>query len=60
MAQDMPHEGHEAHLCYLVNIAYQQSNPKEYRDLVKDGKFYCKSCGRVAANKQNLCKPVKM
>ena len=56
----MPHPGHARHLCYLNNLGYQVSNPKEYKDLVKDGKFLCKVCGRVAVNDKNLCKPVKL
>jgi hypothetical protein len=56
----MPHPGHARHLCYLNNLGYQVSNPKEYKELVKDGKFLCKVCGRVAVNDRNLCKPVKL
>jgi len=36
--QTMPHAGHEQHLCYLNNIGFQLSDPKEYKSLVKDGK----------------------
>jgi hypothetical protein len=57
---DMPHAGHDKHLCYLNNLGFQISNPKAYKELVKDGKFMCKVCGRVAANEKNLCKPVKL
>ena len=61
MAQaDMPHAGHDKHLCYLNNLGFQISNPKAYKELVKDGKFMCKVCGRVAADEKNLCKPVKL
>jgi len=56
----MPHPGHDKHLCYLNNLGYQVSNANEYRQLVRDGKFFCKACGRVAANEKNLCKPVKL
>ncbi len=56
----MPHPGHDKHLCYLNNLGYQVSNPDEYRQLVRDGKSFCKACGRVAANEKNLCKPVKL
>ncbi|MHC4646048.1 MAG: hypothetical protein ACYTBJ_11135 [Planctomycetota bacterium] len=56
----MPHGGHAKHLCYLNNLGYQISNPKDYRALVKGGKFLCKVCGRVAASDKNLCKPVKL
>jgi len=57
---DMPHSGHDKHLCYLNNLGFQISNPKVYKELVRDGKFMCKVCGRVAAQEKNLCKPVKL
>jgi len=56
----MPHIGHDKHLCYLNNLGYQISNPKEFKSLVKDGQFMCGICGRVAASEKNLCKPVKL
>ena len=56
----MPHPGHDKHLCYLNNIGMQLSAPAEYKALVKDAKFMCKICGRVAADGKNLCKPVKL
>jgi len=56
----MPHAGHDKHLCYLNNLGFQISNAKAYKDLVRDGKFMCKVCGRVAASEKNLCKPVKL
>jgi len=59
MAQaKMPHPGHGKHLCYLTNLGFQFSNPKDYKALVKNGKFVCRVCGRVAGKKTNLCKPV--
>jgi len=54
----MPHPGHAQHLCYLNNVGYQSSNSGEYKKLVKNPKFMCKTCGRVAAKKSNLCRPV--
>lgn len=54
----LPHAGHNKHLCYLNNLGYQISNPKEYKALVKNAKFICKICGRVAAGDKNLCKPI--
>ena len=56
----MPHAGHDKHLCYLSNLGFQNNNPREYRDLVKNGKFLCRNCGRVATDKVNLCRPVKL
>lgn len=56
----MPHAGHGKHLCYLVNMGFQQSNTGEYKGLVRDPRYVCKNCGRVASKKENLCKPVKL
>jgi hypothetical protein len=59
-APKMPHAGHNKHLCYLNNLGFQSTNPAEYKELVKEGKFVCAVCGRVAASSKNLCKPVKL
>ena len=56
----MPHAGHNKHLCYLNNLGFQISNPKEYKALVRGGKFLCKICGRVAVSEKSLCKPVAL
>jgi len=56
----MPHPGHGKHLCYLNNLGFQISNPKAYKSLVKNGKFLCKVCGRVAGRQGSLCKPAKL
>lgn len=55
MASQMPHSGHENHLCYLVNIKTDLSKLKE---IARDPKFICKNCARVAADKKHLCDPV--
>jgi len=57
---EMPHAGHDVHLCYLNNLGFQISNPEEYKKLVRDAKYMCKVCGRAAAKKENLCKPVDL
>ena len=56
----MPHPGHDKHLCYLSNLGYQISNPKEYKDLVRNGQFLCRICGRVSTHEKNLCKPTNL
>lgn len=53
----MPHDWHEIHLCYLANLGYQAQKTKEYKSLVRQAGFVCKHCGRVAADKKNLCDP---
>ena len=57
---EMPHAGHEKHLCYLNNIGFQIGSPHEYKELVRGGKFMCKVCGRVAVDEKNLCKAEKL
>ena len=56
----MPHPEHGKHLCYLNNLGFQISNEEEYKQLVRNPKFMCKNCGRVAASQDNLCKPVEL
>jgi hypothetical protein len=41
-------------------MVYQRQNPEAYKALIRDGKFMCNGCGRVAANKENLCDPVEL
>ncbi|HAL45589.1 MAG: hypothetical protein A2Y12_13785 [Planctomycetes bacterium GWF2_42_9] len=57
---EMPHIGHDKHLCYLTNLDFHNKNPQEYNKLVKNAVFVCQNCGRVAENAINLCKPVKI
>jgi hypothetical protein len=56
----MPHTGHDKHLCFLHNMGYVNSNLDKYKKLVKDGKYVCKACGRVAVEEKNLCVPEKL
>ncbi|MHC4394866.1 MAG: hypothetical protein ACYS1A_04360 [Planctomycetota bacterium] len=57
---EMPHPGHENHLCLLANLGYHLQYSKGYKGLVSEGKFVCNGCGRVAAEKESLCKPAKL
>ena len=57
IAAILPHEGHEKHLCYLVNLKVKTSELKKF---VKDAQFICKNCGRAAKSDGNLCNPVKL
>jgi hypothetical protein len=56
----MPHIKHDEHLCFLVNLGYIKSSLEDYKKMVKDPKFVCKTCGRSANSKENLCFPVKL
>ena len=51
---------HDDHLCHLYNSGLAKTKPDQYAHLVKEPKFVCKSCGRVAASKENLCEPVSL
>lgn len=53
-----PHIGHQMHLCELA--AEGQVSLEQFKSMVKDAKFICKSCGRVAAEELNLCNPVPL
>jgi hypothetical protein len=57
---EMPHAGHDQHLCYLTNLGFIVESPHEYIELVKDARFVCKNCGRAAHSNENLCKPEKL
>lgn len=47
-------------LCKRVKEDYLKENLKEYIKMVKEPKYICKKCGRVAENEEMLCKPKKM
>jgi hypothetical protein len=57
---EMPHSGHERHLCFLHNVGMVKDKIEEYKKLVKEGKYVCKGCGRVAVNEKHLCAPEKL
>lgn len=59
-AKEMPHQGHEEHLCYLQNIGFLLKNWTEYKKLVKNAKYICRTCGRVAASAKSLCDPEEL
>jgi hypothetical protein len=56
----MPHSGHERHLCFLQNIGMVKDKIEEYKKLVKDVKYFCMGCGRVAVHEKHLCAPEKL
>ncbi|MBN2210458.1 MAG: hypothetical protein JW709_03600 [Sedimentisphaerales bacterium] len=52
--------GHENHLCYLTNLRQHEDASESFLKLVREPKYFCKRCGRAAADKKNLCKPTKL
>ena len=50
----------EMHLCYIVSQGFHLSDSKEYKELVKNPRFKCQHCGRVAHKEENLCKPTEL
>ncbi len=55
-----PCTGHDHHLCHLMSQQFHKNDPGKYHQLVQNPEFVCKSCGRVAADKKNLCFPVQL
>ncbi len=55
--QEVPHLGHSNHLCDMVRRGLDL---KAYKELVKNPKFICRSCGRTATKEENLCEPVPL
>lgn len=44
-------------VCKIVKEKLHKEDVKKYKKVVKDPKYFCKSCGHVAAKQSNLCKP---
>ncbi len=47
----------EKSLCELEKQGFIVRNFKDYKKLVRYGRYVCKDCGRVARRKANLCNP---
>ena len=61
MAEEkMPHPGHENHLCFLQNSGFLKNSWEDYKELLKEGEYVCKGCGRVAKSGSSLCMPEKL
>jgi hypothetical protein len=53
-----PHVGHKHHLCAMADSG--DVSLEQMKDLVRNSKYLCKRCGRVAKNSDNLCEPVTL
>lgn len=51
------HPGHRDHLCVAHAMGYVHTSLNDYKKLVRNPKFVCKQCGRVAVSSENLCDP---
>ena len=61
---------HDQHLCDMVAQAMLRNEPLAYHGgwpipkgqeaLVRDSGFRCRTCGREAKNKENLCEPTEI
>ncbi|UCF07159.1 MAG: hypothetical protein JSV33_14795 [bacterium] len=47
-------------LCKIASKKQFKNNIDDYRKLVKQAKYICLKCGRVAKAKKNLCEPTKL
>jgi hypothetical protein len=47
---------HSGHLCVLVS----KGEFGKIRELVRNPKFICFNCGRVADSRKNLCNPMPL
>jgi len=55
-ALNVPHEGHDQHLCELR----KRMTLDQYRNLIREAKYFCQHCGRSATKSENLCFPEKI
>ena len=56
----MPHAEHEQPLCYLQNMGYLGTNAEDCKELVRNTRFFCRNCGRAAADHKNFCEPEEL
>lgn len=48
---------HSGHLCLLGAMMTSVQRLNEIKTLVRDPKYICRNCGRVAACAESLCNP---
>ena len=51
---------HTKHLCHFFSYGYHKNNEGDYRNLVKEPRYKCYSCGHTANIEQSLCFPKKL
>jgi hypothetical protein len=51
---------HTKHLCHFASYGYHKNNEGDYRNLIKEPRYKCYSCGHTANIEQNLCFPKKL
>ena len=54
----VPHIGHAMHLCDRAEKG--TVSLEEMKTMVRDAKFICKDCGRVANKAEYLCQPLPL
>lgn len=56
MSEKVCRGDHKGHLCVLVS----EKRFDEIRQLVKQPRYICFNCGRVADDEKNLCNPMPL
>ena len=51
---------HPRHLCHFASYGYHVNSEEGYKDLVKEPRYKCYSCGRTANIEESLCNPAKL
>ena len=51
---------HSQHLCYIYCHRLHDKDAEQFEEMLKDAKYLCLGCDRMAKNKENLCEPVKI
>jgi ribosomal protein S27AE len=50
----------EKPFCKRITPAFLKQHLEEYREWVREPRYICKKCGRVARRSRDLCKPVPL
>jgi hypothetical protein len=60
MHRECESDEHTRHLCHFVSYKYHVNNEGDYKDLIKEPRYKCHSCGHTANIEQSLCYPQKL